>query len=115
VTIVPTTAEDDTKAASDTTIERRRAGRMQAVSQRLIPLLRRPFGDPAAVAAPDAAVETVVAEAPEVDPDVTFEQELPGKPVLSPLTFRGIAIGMLFAIPLWGVIAFAVVWVIHRL
>jgi hypothetical protein len=79
--------------------ERRRPGRRKFVSPWLIPLLRGQTG----------AWEGPVRETP---PARVIEHDLLDRPGLGPLAFRGIAIAVLFAIPLWAALGLIVDWII---
>jgi hypothetical protein len=102
-TTVPTMTEAAAAATNGTVADvgdRRRPGRAKTVSPWLVPLLRRPFGAAAAAEDTETAAQTI-------------EHDLREKPGISPLTFRGIAIAMLFAIPLWGLIGVFIAWLLR--
>jgi hypothetical protein len=88
-----------TGSMSDT-VERRRPGRAAIVNPQLVPLLRSQPGDP-----PTA---TTAAPASGAVGDASAE-----KPGLPPLALRGIAIGVLFAIPIWVAVGLCIVWIVR--
>jgi hypothetical protein len=75
--------------------ERRRPGRAETVDEQLIPLLRGQPADGLTAVAMSGAVETE------------------DKPGLGPRALRGIAIGVLLAIPLWIGLGLLVAWVVR--
>jgi hypothetical protein len=96
-------AEAAAAAATGTvseTVERRRPGRATTVNPELVALLRSQPGAGATVApgtAASGAVEDASAE----------------KPGLPPLALRGIAIGILFAIPIWVAVGLCIAWIVR--
>jgi hypothetical protein len=100
---VPTTTEEtpgDAAGTASETGDRRRAGRAEAVSTRLIPLLRGRSADGSA-ASPGTPASDAVGRA------------WSGKPGLGPRALRGIALGVLFAIPLWIALGLLVAWIVR--
>jgi hypothetical protein len=92
------TASAVTTGIASDAVDRRRAGRAESVNERLIPLLRGQPSD-GVVAPPEAAASATL--------------ETGDKPGLGPGALRGIAIGMLFAIPLWIGLGLLVAWVVR--
>jgi hypothetical protein len=79
--------------------ERRRPGRRKIVSPWLIPLLR----------GQSAGWGGTVRQTP---PARRMEHDLLDRPGIGPLAFRGIAIAIVFAIPLWAALLLVVDWII---